>query len=120
MANIPLSCIVFLLNNARIAKHHTVTGHITVYKAIRRDQHIVTDGNVPHDSCVDPDPYGIPNGGRALARASVFLPDGNALVNIAILAYHRSRVYRDIIRMPQIQSFPNIAAVCNFDSSPAF
>ena len=72
-------------------------------------QHVVADYYIADDGCVDPDPYVVSDGRNALARAAIFLTDGNALMNIDILSDPSGGVNGNAVRVPEIQPTADVA-----------
>ena len=92
-----------------IPKHDAVRWNIAVYISIWCDQHVVADYYITDDGCVDPDPYVVSDGRNALARAAIFLTDGNALMDIDILSDPGRRVNGNAVRVPEIQPAADVA-----------
>lgn len=92
-----------------VPKHDAVRWNIAVNISIWRDQYVVSDCYAPDDGCIDPNPYIISDGRNALARAAIFLTDGNALMDIDILSDPGRRVNRNAVRVPEIQPTADVA-----------
>src|SRR5882762_1684137 len=90
--NIPLRRILLRYNRGGIPHNDAVVGHIEIYIAVGGYQYIITDGNATHNDGIGPHPYFIADDRCANVFATIGLPDGNALVDIAVFADARSRV----------------------------
>lgn len=99
MIHIPLRGTVPMLDGTRIAEHHGVWGHIDIYKTVRGDEHVVADGDLTHNGCVDAYPHSVANNGAALAHTTVRLTDHYTFVDVAVAPYPRPAVDGDVIGM---------------------
>lgn len=69
-----------------IADHDRVRRHIAVDKRIRRDHHIVADGDLADNGRVHTDPHAVADRGGTLSRAAILLTDRDTLVDVAVFA----------------------------------
>ena len=75
---------------------------IYIYKTIRSDHNIITNGNVSYYCCIDAYPYTISYSWISLAWATICLTDYHTLMYIAIPTYLCLTIDCDIICMSQI------------------
>lgn len=88
-----------MFDNARIAKHNAMAWHIAIHVTIGRNQHVIINGNLTNNRCVNSYPHAVTNGGHTFTTASVFLPDGDPFMDITVLADDGVRIDSDAINM---------------------
>ena len=95
-----------MLYYAWIAEHNGMRGNVYIYKTIRCNHHIITNGYISYDSRIDTNPHSIANSWTTFMGASIRLSYNNTFVNIAIATYFCSTIDGDIIGMTYINTPP--------------
>lgn len=80
-----LRSVVAMYDLGRIPDHDGMGRHVEIHKRERGDEDVVTDGDIPHDTCIAPDPDPVADDGIAFPLPPKLHADGNALVQRAIL-----------------------------------
>ena len=70
----------------RVAQHDAVRGNVEIHERVRRDQDVVTDGDLAHQNRAGADPDLVADGRTAFAAAAVGLADGDAVGDVAVVA----------------------------------
>ncbi len=101
---------------ARISKHNRMRRDINIDKAVRRNQDIITNGNVADDSRIYSYPYSASNCWRPHISPTICLTDDNPFVDIAIIAQTCFTIDCYVIGMSYIQAPPDLSDGTDFQS----
>lgn len=115
MIDIPFRRILLMLDYAWISEDYAVTGHVAVHIAVRGNQHVVANGDTPYNRGVHTNPNTVANGRHAFPCATVFLPDSDSFMYVAVLANGCVSIDCDTAHMPQIESRSDVALAVNIN-----
>ena len=73
--------------------------NVAVNVAVWRNKNVVSNRNVSDDNGIDSDPNSIADNRCPFSLASVFLPDENSLMYVAVFSDDCFRIYGNVIRM---------------------
>ena len=116
LSNITFRRLFPVSNDTRVSDHDGMRGNVTIYKGIRSDHDIITNGNLTDNRSIDSDPNPIPDGGCPHSASSCFETYRHPLVNIALLAKDSSSIDGNVVYMSQIEAFSDTAACRDLDS----
>lgn len=104
-----------MMDRARIADDDGMRRDVTIDKGARRNQDIVSDGNLPDDRGIDTDAHTTADGRNSLPGSPAFRPDSHPFMKMTVVAQDSVPIYGDIVGMSQIKAFSNPGATGDLD-----
>ena len=82
--------------------HNGMSGHIKVYKRVRRNQNVISYFYVSDYSGINTDRYAVADVRSTLSFSSVLSSNRTSLVQINIISDNNTAANSNVIRMPKV------------------